>query len=150
MDNKSGPRPQSWPGNGSGSEDSCEVMREVAESVELLLSGCITLSNVINSVSVSAQDGIVALRKAHMRSSSSFSRLPKVALEKGAMLVWLNTDRSRPRRAQCRPLPISLHSSFLQAISAVMRWLFHVQKVPAASEHLGLANLQARCDTCCA
>ena len=29
-----------------------------------------------------------------------------------------------------------LHSSFLQAINAVMLWPVHVEKVPQASEHL--------------
>ena len=43
-----------------------------------------------------------------------------------------------------------LHSSFLQAISAVMLWPVHVQKVPQASEHLCPAWLQTRCDICCA
>ena len=43
-----------------------------------------------------------------------------------------------------------LHSSFLQAINAVMLWPVHVQKVPQASEHLCPAKLQARCDICCA
>ena len=37
-----------------------------------------------------------------------------------------------------------LHSSFLQAISAVMLWPVHVQKVPQASEHLCPAKLQTR------
>ena len=40
-----------------------------------------------------------------------------------------------------------LHSSFLQAINAVMLW--RVQ-VPQASEHLYAAKLQTRCDICCA
>ena len=43
-----------------------------------------------------------------------------------------------------------LHSSFLQAINAVMLWPVHVQKVPQASEHLCPAELQTRCDICCA
>ena len=43
-----------------------------------------------------------------------------------------------------------LHSSFLQAINAVMLWLVRVQKVPQASEHLCPAKLQTRCDICCA
>ena len=42
-----------------------------------------------------------------------------------------------------------LHSSFLQGISAVMRWPVHVQKVPQASEHLCPAKLQTRCGICC-
>ena len=41
-----------------------------------------------------------------------------------------------------------LHSSFLQAISAVMLWPVHVQKVSQASEHLCPAKLQTRCDIC--
>ena len=43
-----------------------------------------------------------------------------------------------------------LHSSFLQAISAVMLWLVHVQKGPQTSEHLCPAKLQTRCDIYCA
>ena len=43
-----------------------------------------------------------------------------------------------------------LHSSFLQAISAVMLWPVHVQKVPEAPEHLCPVKLQTRCDICCA
>ena len=42
-----------------------------------------------------------------------------------------------------------LHSSFLQAISAVMPWPVLVQKVPQASKHLCPAKLQTRCDVCC-
>ena len=44
------------------------------------------------SVSVSAQDGIVALGKAHTRSAPSLSSLPKVALETVPIFAWLNTD----------------------------------------------------------
>ena len=43
-----------------------------------------------------------------------------------------------------------LHSSFLQAINAVMLWLVSVEKVPQASEHLCPAKLQTRCDICSA
>ena len=50
------------------------------------------------SVSISAQDGIVALGKAHTRSAPSLSSLPKVALKTVPIFVWLNTDRSRPWR----------------------------------------------------
>ena len=50
------------------------------------------------SVSVSAQDVIVALGKAHTRSTPSLSSLPKVALETVPIFVWLNTDRSGPHR----------------------------------------------------
>ena len=35
-----------------------------------------------------------------------------------------------------------LHSSFLQAVSAVMLWLVRVEKVPQVSEHLCPAKLQ--------
>ena len=74
------------------------------------------------SVSVSAQDGIVALGKAHARSAPSLSSLPKVALETVPAFAWLNTDRSRPWRVECRPLSF-LRSSFLQTINAVTLWL---------------------------
>ena len=40
------------------------------------------------------------------------------------------------------------HSSFLQAINAVMLWPVNVQKVPQDSEHLCPAKLQTRCDMC--
>ena len=43
-----------------------------------------------------------------------------------------------------------LHSSFLQAVSAVMLWPVHVQKVSQAYEHLCPVKLQARCDIYCA
>ena len=55
-----------------------------------------------DSVSVSAQDGIVALGKAHTRSAPFLSSLPKVALETVPIFVWLNTDRSRPLRVECQ------------------------------------------------
>ena len=38
-----------------------------------------------------------------------------------------------------------LHSSFLQAINAVMLWLVRVEKVPQDLEHLCPAKLQTRC-----
>ena len=68
------------------------------------------------SVSVSAQDGIVALGKAHTRSAPSLSSLPKVALETVPIFVWLNTDRSRPWRVECRPLPFSTPLSFRRSV----------------------------------
>ena len=66
-----------------------------------------SFSSVSVSVSVSAQDGIVALGKAHTRSVPSLSILTKVALETVPIFVWLNTDRSRPWRVECRSLPFS-------------------------------------------
>ena len=59
------------------------------------------------SVSVSAQDGTIALGKAHTRSDPSFSSLPKVALQTVPILVRLNTDRSRPWRVESRPISFS-------------------------------------------
>ena len=38
-----------------------------------------------------------------------------------------------------------LHPSFLQAISAVMLWCVHVEKVPQASQHLCAAKLETSC-----
>ena len=68
------------------------------------------------SVSVSAQDGIVALGKAHTRSAPSLSSLPKVALETVPILVWMNTDHSKPWRVECRPLPFSTPLSFRRSM----------------------------------
>ena len=68
------------------------------------------------SVSVSAQDGIVALGKAHTRSAPSFSSLPRVALETEPIFAWLNTDRSGPWKVECRPLPFSTPLSFRRSV----------------------------------
>ena len=54
------------------------------------------------SVSVSAQDGIVELGKAHTHSAPSLINLPKVAFETVPIFVWLNTDRSLPWRVESR------------------------------------------------
>ena len=69
-------------------------------------------AHVIVSVSVSAQADIVTLGKAHTRSTPTLSSLPKVALETVPIFVWLNTDRSRPLRVECQPLPFSTPLSF--------------------------------------
>ena len=82
------------------------------DHVEDKTKGCMYLV----SVSVSAQDGIVALGKAHTRSAPSLSSLPKVALETVPIFVWLNTDRSRPWRVECRPLPFSTPLSFRRSM----------------------------------
>ena len=100
-----------------------------------------------SSLSVSAQDGTVALGKAHTRSAPSISGLAKVVLETLPVFVRLNTDRSRPRRVECQPPPFSTPFC-LQAISAVMFWPGRVQKVSQASEHFCPAKHQTRCDTC--
>ena len=68
------------------------------------------------SVSVSAHDGIVALGKAHTRSAPSLSSLLKVALETVPIFAWLNTDRSRPWRVECQPLPFSTPLSFRRSM----------------------------------
>ena len=68
------------------------------------------------SVSVSAQDGMVALGKAHARSAPSLSSLPKVAIKTVPIFAWLNTDRSRPWRVECWPLPLSTPLSFRQSM----------------------------------
>ena len=100
------------------------------------------------SVSVSAQDSIVTLGKAHTRSAPSLSSLPKVALETLPIFAWLNTYFST---LEGRMSATSfLHSSFLQAVNAVMLWLVCVEKVPQASAHLCPAKLQIRCGICCA
>ena len=68
------------------------------------------------AISVSAQDGIVPLGKAHTRSTRSLSSLPKVALKIVPIFVWLNTDRSRPWRVECQPLPFSTPLSFRRSM----------------------------------
>ena len=57
---------------------------------------------MILPASVSAQDGIVVLRKANVCSVPSLSSLSKVSLKTVPMFVWLNTDHSRPQRVECR------------------------------------------------
>ena len=71
---------------------------------------------MIDSVSISAQDDIVALGKVHTLSAPYFSSLPKVALETVPISVWLNTDRSRPLRVDCLPLPFSTPLSFRRPV----------------------------------
>ena len=106
------------------------------------------------SVSVSAQDGIVALAKAHTRSAPSLSSLPKVALETVPIFVWLNTDRSRPWRVECRPLPFSTPLSFGRSVLRCCG-LSLFRKVPQAPEHLRasaktmiLMNMTMACCLC--
>ena len=55
-------------------------------------------------------------RKGYTRSVPFLCGLPKVALETVPMFVWLNTDRSRPRRVECRPLPFSTPLSFRRSV----------------------------------
>ena len=43
-----------------------------------------------------------------------------------------------------------LHSSFLEAVNAVMLWLVRAENIPQSSEHLCPAKLQTRCDICSA
>ena len=60
-----------------------------------------------------SQEGIVALGKAHPRFTPSLRSLRKVALETVLVFVWLNTDRSRPRWVEHRPLPFSAPVIFM-------------------------------------
>ena len=75
---------------------------------------CCILASV--SVSVSAEDGIVALRKAHTCSAPSLSSLPKVALKTVPMFVWLNTDHSPPWRVEYPLLPFATPLSFRRSM----------------------------------
>ena len=101
-----------------------------------------------DSVSVSAQNGNIALGKAHTRSAQSLSSLPEVPFE--TVPIYLVEHRSSSTLEGGMSAASFLHSSFLQAINAVMLWPVHVEKVPQASEHLCPAKLQTRCDICCA
>ena len=67
---------------------------------------------VFSFSSVLGQEGIVALGKAHTRGAQSLSSLPKVTLQTVPMFVRLNTDRTLPRRMECRPLAFSIPLSF--------------------------------------
>ena len=104
---------------------------------------------VIKSVSVSAQDGIIVLGKAHTRSTPSLSSLTQGCPQNSAN-VCLVEHRLFPNLEGGMLAASFLHSFFLQAISAVMLWSVYVQTVPQASKHLCLAMLQTRCDDCCA
>ena len=95
------------------------------------------------SESVSAQDGNVALGKAHTRSASQHS--PQCCPRNSAN-VCLVEHRSFPTSDGGMSAASFLHSSFLQAVKAVMLWPVQVQTVPQASEHLCPAKLQTRCD----
>ena len=66
---------------------------------------------------VSVQGGSVALGKStHARSASSLSSLSSVALETVPMFVWLDTDRSRPLRVECRLHPFPTPLSFMWSV----------------------------------
>ena len=51
-----------------------------------------------------------------MCSAPSLGSLSKVVLETVPVCVWLNTDRSWPRRLECRLLPFSTPLSFRRSI----------------------------------
>ena len=100
------------------------------------------------SVSFSAQNGVVVLGKAHTRSASSLRSLPSCPRNSANVCL---VEHSLFLVSEGGMLAtFSLHSSFLQAISAVMLWPVYVQNIPQASEHLCRTKLQTRCDICCA
>ena len=107
------------------------------------------LARVQVSVSVSAQDGIVALGKAHTLSAPSLQQSPQ-GCPRNSANICLVEHRSFSTLEDGMSAASFLHSSFLQAVSAVMLWLVRVEKIPQASEHLCPAKLQTRCDICCA
>ena len=95
------------------------------------------------SVSVSAQDVIVSQQFTPSPTPSPPPPPPK-------QCQYLIEHRS-PSILEGGMSAVSFpHTSFLQAIDAVMLWSVHVQKVSQASEHLCPAKLQTRCDICCA
>ena len=81
--------------------------------------GVLLAEKWLNKVSVSVQDGIIVLGKANTRSSPSLSSLPKAALKIVPIFAWLNTNRSRPWKVDCRPLPFSTPLSFTFPLSAL-------------------------------
>ena len=106
------------------------------------------------SVSVPAVDGIVALGKAITCSARSLSSIPKVALDTVAMLVWWNTgcfpaweDGMSADSCFCFLFLLFWFILFLffvfyclHAISALMPLPVLAQKVPQASEKVGVAD----------
>ena len=63
----------------------------------------------------SVQDGIYALAKAHMRSTSSLRRFPNVVFETIPMFVWLTMALSGPVKED-RLAVVSFNACLLQAI----------------------------------
>ena len=88
----------------------------------------------------SARKGLYALRPVSQQSPQSCPR--------NSANICLVEHRSFSTLEGGMSAASFLHSSSLQAISAVMLWLVRVEKVPQASEHLCPARLQTRCDTC--
>ena len=125
----------------------CNLHVRAQQSCSKTIGQIVTLNS--SSVSVLAQDGIVALGKAHTLSAPSLSSLPKVALENSTN-ICLVEHRSFSTLEGGMSVASFLRPSFLQAINAVMLWPVHGQKIPQASDHLCPANLQTRCDICCA
>ena len=105
---------------------------------------CFTKLLSFSSVSVSAQDGIVALA---LRPVSQQS--PQGCPRNSASICLVEHSSFSALEGGMSAASF-LHSSFLHAINAVMLWPVHVQKVPQASEHLCPAKLKTRCDICCA
>ena len=64
-------------------------------------------------VSVSAQDDIIVLGKAHMHSAASIGSLAEVALETVPIIVWRNTGCFWPRRVERQWLPFCSALSFM-------------------------------------
>ena len=80
------------------------------------------------SISISAQDDIIALGEAHMRSAPPLSSLPQGCPRNSANLCLVE-HRSLPT-SEGRMLTASFrNSSFLQAISAVMLWPVHKEVI---------------------
>ena len=77
------------------------------------------------TVSVSAQDGNVALGKACTRSAPSPGSFPKVAFE------------TVPGRVECRPLPFSTHLSFKRSVL----WCSGLSMFRKFLKHLGTSTL---------
>ena len=99
------------------------------------------------SVSVSARDGIVALGKGPYALRPVSQQSPQ-GFPPNSANICLVEHRSFSTLEDGMSAASFLHSSFLQAINAVMLWLVRIEKVPQASEHLCPAKLQTRCDIC--
>ena len=100
----------------------------------------------------SVHDGIYALGKVHMRSTSSLRSFPNVAFETVPMLKQsqcLSTDDVPLSSFQGRSSSASsFHASLLQAIDDVMCFALCQQGISQAPQHFRSSETQTTCDDC--
>ena len=124
--------------------DCCLFSLDLVRGVELSIRTHLYYSHILPCLSFSsrwyssARKGPYTLRPVSQQSPQGCPR--------NSAYICLVEHRSFSALAGGMSAAYFLYSSFLQAITAVMLWPVHVQKVPQASEHLRHAKLQTRCD----